>query len=300
VITHGAEALAPPPRALVLGASGFVGRATLAALAAAGIEAAAPSRAELDLEAPDAATRLAALAKPGDALVFISALTPSRGRDLATLARNVRIGEQVAAFVERGGVAHAVYVGSDAVYADDANPVREESPRHPGSLHGLMHVTREGMLGYAAGRAGVPLAVLRPAALYGAGDPHNSYGPNRFLRTARSDGKIALFGGGEEKRDHVLVDDVARLVVTCLRRRSAGVLNVASGRAWSFHEVARLVADLVGAGVAIETSPRSGSVTHRHFDIAALHRAFPEFHPTALPDGLAHTVRAEMNQRRSS
>ncbi len=61
-------------------------------------------------------------------------------------------------------------------------PLDEEACRAPGSLHGVMHLAREVMLGEAAGAA--PFATLRPTLIYGAADPHNGYGPNRFRRLA--------------------------------------------------------------------------------------------------------------------
>jgi nucleoside-diphosphate-sugar epimerase len=133
---------------------------------------------------------------------------------------------------------------------------------------------------------GTPLAVLRPTLVYGAGDTHNGYGPNRFLRTARAQRTIALFGRGEEQRDHVFVDDVARVVELAIAHRSAGVVNVATGVSRSFAEVAGLVAAMV-PGTTVETKARSGPVTHRRFDTAALRTAFPSLSMTPLEEGLA-------------
>ena len=65
-----------------------------------------------------------------------------------------------------------------------------------------MHLVREVMLRSALT---APLAILRPTLLYGAADPHNGYGPNRFRRLAAAGQDIVLFGEGEEQRDHVLI-----------------------------------------------------------------------------------------------
>src|SRR2546428_337223 len=80
--------------------------------------------------------------------------------------------------------AQVVYVGTDAVYDDDTNPVRESSPCQPSSFHGTMHLARERMLIETLRPARTPLAMLRPSLLYGPGDTHNGYGPNRFVRSA--------------------------------------------------------------------------------------------------------------------
>ena len=64
----------------------------------------------------------------------------------------------------------------------------------------------------------------------------------------------------EEIRDHIAVEDVARLAISGLRRRTAGVLNAATGKAVSFHEAASLVARLMGKPVDIVPSPRANPV----------------------------------------
>src|SRR5256885_1405531 len=79
------------------------------------------------------------------------------------------------------------------------------------------------------GAVKAPLAILRPTLLYGAEDPHNGYGPNRFRRLANAGADITLFGEGEERRDHVLIDDLAEIVLRVLKRRSTGTLNIATG-----------------------------------------------------------------------
>jgi nucleoside-diphosphate-sugar epimerase len=175
---------------------------------------------------------------------------------------------------------HVVNISSDAVYADSSGPLTERSCAEPGSLHGAMHLAREVMF-----RAEVkaPLAVLRPSLLYGAADPHNGYGPNRFRRLAAEGKEIVLFGEGEERRDHVYIGDVAELVARVLYRRSTGVLNIATGTVHSFREIAkRFSANVKG-------SPRSGPMPHngyRPFDPAATRAAFPDFRYTPLEEGL--------------
>jgi nucleoside-diphosphate-sugar epimerase len=250
------------------------------------------SSADLDLTADDAAARLGSLLRENDALVLVSALTPDRGRDAATLERNVRMVRMVAEAVVARPIPHLVNIGSDAVYADEANPVRESSCTAPSSLHGAMHLTREVVLGDACRIAGVPLALLRPSLLYGPGDTHNGYGPNRFLRQALAGETIALFGEGEEQRDHVFVEDVARIVAAVLERGSTGVLNVATGRSSSFREAAE-AAVMLGQDASVEGTPRQNRITHRHFDTVATQQAFPTFAWTTLRDGLARTARDE-------
>jgi nucleoside-diphosphate-sugar epimerase len=133
----------------------------------------------------------------------------------------------------------------------------------------------------------VPVLVLRPTVVYGLDDPHNSYGPNRFRRAATNDGKITLFGGGEETRDHIHVDNLADLTVRCLLNKSTGLLNAATGISTSFYHVAKMVANQFGDGIEIITTPRANPITHRHYDVTNLIKAFPDFRFTDLVDGIA-------------
>jgi nucleoside-diphosphate-sugar epimerase len=290
MLTHLHSSPLMPARVVVLGARGFVAASVLGRLSAAGVSVLGLSASDLDLTAADAGSRLAAMLREDDALVFVSALTPDRGRDIATLMKNLQMGQAVSAALAGRPCAHVVYVSTDAVYPDADSLVRESSRAEPSGFHGTMHLVRERMLLETLRPTATPLARLRPSLLYGAADTHNGYGPNRFARDAVAGGPIALFGGGEEQRDHVAVDDVADLVVRVLARRSAGVLNIATGRSMSFAAMAELARQAVNRPVEIVPSPRANLVTHRHFDITALVTAFPDFRFTAPEDGVARMV----------
>jgi UDP-glucose 4-epimerase len=209
-------------------------------------------------------------------------------RNNAMLIDNLRMAEAVSAALAAQPVAHLVYISSDAVYSDEANPVTERSCQQPSSLHGVMHLAREIMLRTTLK---LPLAILRPTLIYGAKDPHNGYGPNRFRRLAAKGEAITLFGEGEEKRDHVHIDDVAALVSAALQHRSTGTLNIATGKSASFREIAEMIAALSSRSVEIDGTPRQNPITHRHFDITDCLKAFPEFHYVPLRDGLARAAK---------
>jgi UDP-glucose 4-epimerase len=274
---------AEPARVVVLGARGFIGGALVRDLKSAGIPTLALASTDLDLAASDAAARLTALLQPEDALVFLSALTPDKGRDIASSMRNLRMGEAVAAALQARPVAHLVYISSDAVYPFDSGLVSEATPAAPIDLYGAMHRTRELMMQQVFKG---PLAILRPTLVYGAADTHNSYGANRFRRMAEKDRKIVLGGNGEETRDHVLIDDLVAMIREVLRHRNHGILNLVTGQSVSFDELARLVAGLFSPAAEVVHTPRQSPITHRHFDSAIRRRAFPEFRFTPLLEGL--------------
>ena len=281
-----------PERTVVLGAGGFIGGAIVRKLDASGATVAGLGRSKLDLVADGAAERLAGLLRASDALVVVSARAPCKTP--AMMLENIRMMASVCAALAQRSVAQLIYVSSDAVYADGPLPLTEASPAAPTSLHGAMHLAREQMLLASAGPT--PLALLRPTLVYGAADPHNGYGPNKFRRQANRGEAIVLFGEGEERRDHVDVDDIAEIVRLVLAHRSAGVLNIATGTVASFRAVADKAVALSSRKVEIKGSPRHGPMPHngyRPFDPAATLKAFPGFRYTAIDAGLARAQHKE-------
>lgn len=293
MLTHGHLQPVNPARVVVIGARGFVGRTLVRLLAQAGIPCLALSSAQVDLAAGGAGDFLAQQFRPTDAVVMLAALTPDKGRGVEPLNSNIRMMAALCAACDAVPPAHLVYVSSDAVYPMVQGLVSEATPAEPVDLYAAMHITRELM---AKATVKAPIAILRPTLIYGAEDTHNSYGPNRLRRMARKDARITLFGEGEETRDHISVDDVCRLILLTLRHRSQGVLNLATGHSVSYMELAHRVAACFDTPVDIVTTPRQNPVTHRHFDITALHRAFPGFAFESLEDGLNKAHRAMMTE----
>lgn len=283
-----------PARVVILGSAGFVAAAAQRRLDALGVPLLALPRAELDLESQDAGERLAGLLRPDDALLFVAAKAPVKTEGM--LIDNLRMGKAVCEALGRTPVNHVVYISSDAVYADSSVPLTEHSCAHPGSLHGVMHLAREVMLANAWKG---PLCLLRPTLIYGADDPHNGYGPNRFLRLAAAGADIVLFGEGEERRDHVWVEDVAEIVSRVLFHRSSGILNIATGDVVSFREIAEHTVQMFPRSSQIKGSPRVGLMPHngyRPFDVAATYKAFPDFCYTPLRDGLLKVSTSSKDQ----
>jgi UDP-glucose 4-epimerase len=285
VLTHLSASPELPARTVVIGAGGFVGGAIAKRVAELGGDVVALSRAQVDLLAPDAAQRLASLLRAGDAVVAAAAKAPCK--DMSMMVDNMIMAKAMIDGIGKVAVSHVVNISSDAVYADEPLPLSESSPTAPTSMHGAMHLARE--IAFAA-EVKAPMAMLRPTLIYGPADPHNGYGPNRFRRLAQANEEIALFGEGEERRDHVFIGDVADIAVRVLMHRSRGVLNIATGAVHSFRSIAQQVVAISPNKVRISGRPRQGPMPHngfRPFDPSAAKSAFPDFAFTPLELGLA-------------
>jgi UDP-glucose 4-epimerase len=275
-------------RVVILGAGGFVGSAIVKSLQSQQVPVVSLTRQDLDLLANEAGAKLTAILKPTDTVILVSAVAPAK--TVPMLMQNLRMAETVCDVLSRIEVAHVIYISSDAVYVDSANPVSEDSPCAPSTIHGMMHAARERMLHSSTG---APLAILRPTLIYGAADPHNGYGPNRFRREAVQGGPVHLFGEGEERRDHIHIDDVSAIASLVVSYRSRGALNVVTGVSTSFAEIAHMLGRQFG--IEVKSQPRQGPrphLLHRFFDITNRLKAFPRFQPTPLAEGIRRMCQA--------
>jgi UDP-glucose 4-epimerase len=296
MLTHRRQVAAAPTRLVVLGSAGFLGQTLLRLAAEAAIPALPVSRAVLDLTAAGAATKLAEMIRPQDAVVVLAALTPDRGRGSVPFIANIKIADAVTEAFAKVAPDHVVYLSSDAVYSFTEGLIGEDTAAAPTDLYGTMHLAREIIF---QSTAKAPIAILRSTMLYGADDTHNSYGPNRLRRMAQKDRRIVLFGQGEEMRDHVVVDDAARLILEVVRHRSEGLLNIASGHSVSYADLAKQIAACFDSPIEIAGGQRQTPITHRHFTVTSLVRALPDFAFTPLGDGLrrAHRMMLEKGGR---
>ncbi|MDA0786266.1 MAG: NAD(P)-dependent oxidoreductase [Proteobacteria bacterium] len=278
-----------PKRVVVIGAGGFVGSAIVAAARERRFAVLPLGRGEVDLLADGSGQKFGGKLKPGDAVVFVSALAPCK--DYVMFEQNIRMAKNALDGLAGQPLSQLLYISSDAVYSDVDGPLTEASVTAPDSLHGQMHVARETMFAAALAETNAKtiFATLRPTLIYGAGDPHNGYGPNRFRRLVLAGDDIVLFGNGEERRDHVSVLDVAELAVRMLERRTRGALNATTGTVASFRELAEMTIGFSDEVIAIENLSRSGPMPHngyRPFDPSEVLRLFPDFAFTELEAGL--------------
>ena len=276
-------------RAIVLGHTGFLGRALVERLRRDDWHVVGYGSGTLDLRRPEALSMLDGLASPDATLFLTAALTPDRGATLDVLADNLTMTLNMARYLDRHPVDMCVYFSSDAVYPMDADPVTETSAVEPAGLYALAKYAGERMLHRAVETAGLRLLVLRVTSVYGPGDTHGSYGPNLFVRTVAREKRVRLFGGGEETRDHVYVSDVAAVAATLAEAGTTGVFNVATGESRTFASIVDELREIVPFDFVVESMPRKNAITHRRFDVSRVRRALPDFRFTGFEDGLRAT-----------
>lgn len=267
----------------VIGGSGFIGQEICKVLMKKNLQHFSLSSDVMNLLCANSVGELSDKLNHSDVIIFCSALAPCK--DVKMFRENVQMVENFISHVKKDK--RLIYLSSDAVYDDTMSRITEDSDCRPTSIHGLMHITRE----YLLKSHFTDLAIVRPTLVYGFGDPHNGYGPNRFMRQAIKGEVLSIFGQGEELRDHIHVSYVAELIYLIVQKKCRGVFNAVSGHEITFKEIAQSVIKFTNSKSEIKSIQRTGGMPHngiRIFDNAKVKSYFSEIHAPTFLEGLAN------------
>jgi len=180
-----------------------------------------------------------------------------------------------------------VYASSAAVYGGNARFTEVRENEAPLNVYGYSKVLFDRYVRERADGVRSPVVGLRYFNVYGPGETHKGRMASvmfHFARQLERTGVVRLFegsggyGNGEQRRDFVYVEDVARVTAWFLDRPEvSGIFNVGTGAARSFNDVARLIVDWFGRGqVEYIPFPEDLLAAYQHFteaDLTLLHRA---------------------------
>lgn len=232
----------------VTGATGYIGRAVVRALCAAGYEVHGLARsplAEAKLRADGGEVVrgsltdlvvLARAARAADAVIHLGATGNADQAEADTAAVSAMLN------VIEGTGKRFVYTSGIWVLGNTGDRVAdEEAPLDPTPLV-AWRAQVEGMMRDAAAW-GLRPVIVRPAVVYGRGG--GTLGT--FAASARKKGVVRYVGDGTQRWPFVHVDDLADLYVLALEAASGTVLNAAAGPSLAVREVAEAAAEANGA-----------------------------------------------------
>lgn len=261
-------------RVVIFGKNGFIAENIISLLNKKKIQNKALSSQNLNLLKKSSIKKIKETIYENDVIIFISAKAPVK--NLKMFNENLTMLNNFIAGIDNKKIKHLIYVSSDAVYADSFKKINERSITDPDSLHGIMHLTREKLLE----NLNIKLTIVRPTLVYGSKDPHNGYGPNKFVRLAKQNSDIVLFGKGEEKRDHIWVNDLAKIIFIIIKKNIYGKINATSGKVFSFFQIAKIIKKTSNKKINIIFTKRSGKMPHngyRAFQKSRIQNIIPNF-----------------------
>ncbi|NML55381.1 NAD-dependent epimerase/dehydratase family protein [Streptomyces sp. R302] len=295
-------------RVLITGAAGFIGRHLHRRLLDAGHEVLGidltPTPLAHGRDALELFRRPAPPRSEFDLAIHCAAIVGGRasidGSPLA-VATNLGLDAWYMRWLTRARVPRAVYFSSSAAYPvalQQPGPLRRltetdidfERPGRPDATYGLAKLAGEQLCAYAEAE-GTRLTVLRPFSGYGA-DQDPAYPFPAFIRRAKQQqDPFEIWGDGSSTRDWIHVDDVVDATLAAVAEGVQGPVNLGTGRATSFDELAALVTEEHGYRPEFKHLPAAPQgVHHRVADTARL-RDFYEPRIT-LEEGIARALSA--------
>jgi GDP-4-dehydro-6-deoxy-D-mannose reductase len=248
-------------RVLVTGGGGFAGRHLVALL---GGDAAAPTRAELDL-CDNVAVGSRIAEQPPEAIVHLAAFSsPSASWErpadavLPNVAMTLNLLDAVR---QRAPTCTVVLVGSGQVYGEQGGgaPVGEDAALTPANPYAVSKAASDLLGGQYASAFGMRVVRLRPFNHAGPGqsDEYVVSSLARQVASAEAAGATAVTlrtGNPDSRRDFTDVRDVVRAyaLATALE---GGAFNVCSGRSASVAELVGLIAGHARIPVRHEVDP---------------------------------------------
>lgn len=196
------------------------------------------------------------------------------------------------------GVKKVVFVSSaGTIYGPTDEKVTEISDKNPFNPHGIIKLTMEYFLNYFNNKEHLGYDIYRVANVYGEGqNTGKGLGIiNTFLENILDKGEVNIFGDGENVRNYIYVDDLARILLYSLNSPpgTPEVFNVASGDNLSINELVAVIRSVVDHDFKANYTPkRQSDNPHIYIDNAKLISRHPELLLTPISKGIRETYNA--------
>lgn len=173
------------------------------------------------------------------------------------VATNMALDSWYMRWLVKARVPRAVYFSSSAaypVYLQEKGPttwrlqeddIAREHLELPDATYGWAKLTGERLARYAEAE-GCRILVPRPFSGYGEDQDQAYPFPAFAARARRREDPFTIWGDGSSARDWVHIDDVVGAVLALLDADVTGPVNIGTGRATSFDELARLMTAAAG------------------------------------------------------
>lgn len=192
------------------------------------------------------------------------------------------------------GVEKVVYASSAAVYGNPRGVfISENDPVTPLSFYGVSKLTPEVYLKVFNQLYGLKYTVLRYANVYGPRQDALGEGGviSIFASKILAGQSPVIFGDGEQTRDFVYVEDVAKANVKSLSAADQLILNVGTGKRTSVNDLVHIMADAANSDIKPSySSERYGDIKHSCMETSQI-KEYLEWEPQfSLQEGLTRTI----------
>jgi len=284
---------------ILLGHTGFIGRNIYEYLNSAGVNSLIGiSTNEIDLTKENSYKILQKVLSPDCLVIMCAGVKKQLGDNLKSFEKNITIVNNFIRAVSNVPPKKIIFFSSASVYGEDVayhGKISEETPVQPRTYYGIAKYTAERLLEKSCADTQIQLVILRPPLVYGKDDFSRGYGPTGFTYKAINNEEIIIWGDGSEFREFVYVDDVGRTVSRLINNDYSGILNLVSGKSYTYKEILNSLNKITRSNIKIVLRQRTKKKVNHHYSNELIHNVLGDFKFTSPGDGLRKMHRSINN-----
>jgi len=276
-----------PPRVLVTGGSGFIGRRLVRALLDDGADVTVADKRTFpsdiagngeihfvpgDLCDPSV---VAEAVRPGtEVIIHLAAVTrvlESVEDPVRTHRVNVDVTASLLEQARQVGVGTFLFASTNAVAGNVGTAtIHENIPLRPLAPYGATKAAAEMLIGAYAACYGMTGCSLRFTNVYGPGMLEKDSFVPRLMRAARDGTGVEVYGDGDQVRDLVHVDDIVAGFFTAWRAGHSGPLILGAGESVTVNDMVAAARSVTGREIPVtHVPPKAGEMPAVIVDISA-------------------------------
>jgi UDP-glucose 4-epimerase len=193
------------------------------------------------------------------------------------------------------GVKKIVFSSSAGIFGELKHlPIAEDHPTEPDTPYGVSKLAAEKLCLVYAHLYPLEAVSLRYFNVYGVNQRYDAYGNVMpiFARWLLNGAPLVIYDDGEQTRDFVNVQDVARANLLAAQAEGvSGAFNIASGTTITINHLAELMRGMVDEDVGVDYQPpRKGDVRDSLADISKAETEIGYKPQVILEDGLKEYI----------
>lgn len=296
-------------RILVTGGAGFIGSHVTKLLLGDGHEVtvvdnlskgkkdSVDKRAKLVVADIKDSPRIIKALKGIDAVIHLAGLiiVPESVKDPIKYCENNVIG--TVSFIEsmrKAKVKKIIFSSSACVYGTpDKLPIKEDAPVRPDNPYGASKASIETFLQTYNAIFGFDSIILRYFNPYGPGEDHEpeTHAIPNFIKATLAKKPIPLYWQGEQIRDFIYIEDLARAHIDVLNQKGYKIFNIGTENGIKVKDVVKEIFKIVGYEVPLEDlGKRPGDVHANYASSDKLKKATGWQAKVTLVGGLKRTI----------
>lgn len=187
------------------------------------------------------------------------------------------------------------------VYGLQDGYLTESDPLDPFSPYGIIKRTKESFLKYAQVKYNIAFDIFRISNVYGEGqDIGKGLGfINTSLENIKNRKPVLIYGDGENIRDYIYVQDVAKLLMLSIDKdlNQSEIYNVGMNLGINLNDLLLIFKNVVNADFEVIYLPSRKSDNKKVIlDNSRIMQLFPEFKITSLEEGIKNTYQYIINK----